>query len=82
MVKVGDSVIIDGTTLQVEAIWAAGKHNRFKLSDGREVLALDAAIEDGRVDLVESKSTGVTGWGRTKLEEAVDELVDEEDEDE
>lgn len=82
MVKVGDSVIIDGTKLQVEAIWAAGKHNRFKLSDGREVLALDAAIDAGRVELVQSKSTSVTGWGKTQLEESIDELFDEEDEDE
>jgi hypothetical protein len=81
MVKVGDTVVIDGDKLTVKAIWAAGKHNRFQLSDGREIMALDIAIAEGRVALEETKATSVTGWGKT-ISDVVDDIVDdEEDED-
>ena len=35
MVSTGDWIILDGKTVQVTARWAAGKHVKYTLSDGR-----------------------------------------------
>jgi hypothetical protein len=53
--KVGDKVVLEGKSATIEAAWGAGKHTKYVLSDGREVLDLDKLVESGVAKLAVSE---------------------------
>lgn len=63
MIKIGDKVIVGGIEATVEAIYAAGAHRNFKLSDSREVLDLtDAALVKPKVSAPTPASKTIRKW--------------------
>lgn len=51
-VEVGDSVRVDGRVAKIVSKIAAGKHTRFVLSDGRQVLDICKMVKDGAAVII------------------------------
>jgi hypothetical protein len=81
MVKIGDTVRIGNQKSAVRAIYGAGRHTRYILSDGREVLDLQLLIDSGAAEIVQETATRAIDLDHAKLKEAVDQIFGDDDED-